>query len=115
MDLSLLAARALVVKPGDRMLLVFDRSLSMQQVDEVEAALRERFPDVTFAFVDNVREVVVEATCQQHPPEALWPPADHHHECERERGHPSLVHRCTCGVQWWPAHDDEADTTRDGA
>jgi hypothetical protein len=46
---------------------------------------------------DAARELGI--TCQDDPG-ALWPPADHFHECARERGHRSRTHRCQCGMEW---------------
>jgi hypothetical protein len=46
-------------------------------------------------------------TCQDEAEWLLGPrpsPSSHFHECIRERGHLSSVHRCQCGMSWRPGN-----------
>jgi hypothetical protein len=59
-------------------------------------------------------------TCQDEAEWLLGPrpsPSSHFHECIRERGHPSTVHRCQCGMSWRPGNQrsDGVQPTEDAA
>lgn len=108
MDLRIEVAEAIVLKPGDRALLLLKDGYgwTRQMADDAMDQLNERFPDVTFALVAGAERVVVEATCQDNgEPLFVGALGSHLHECERERGHRSRVHRCKCGTEWWITDD----------
>jgi hypothetical protein len=58
------------------------------------------------AEVDAV--IVYDSACQQNlGPDTLGAfTSTHLHECIREQGHRSRVHRCVCGTDWYDADDD---------
>jgi hypothetical protein len=60
-DLKIEVAEALIVKPGDRVLLLLKEhsGWSMETVDMAQALLKERFPDVTFAFISDIDSAVL--------------------------------------------------------
>ena len=60
MDLKIEVADALVMKPGDRVLLLVSDRWTREFVAEASYVLRERFPDVTFAFVSGVDKAIIE-------------------------------------------------------
>jgi hypothetical protein len=57
-ELKIEVAEALILKPGDRVLLLVQRNWTNQFVDQARSVLGERFPDVTFAFVSGVERAV---------------------------------------------------------
>jgi hypothetical protein len=60
-ELKIEVAEALIVKPGDHVLLLLKEhsGWTMETVDRANALLKERFPDVTFAFVSDIEKAVV--------------------------------------------------------
>jgi uncharacterized protein YmfQ (DUF2313 family) len=60
-ELKIEVAEALIVKPGDRVLLLLKEhsGWSMETVERANALLKERFPDTTFAFVSDIEKAVV--------------------------------------------------------
>jgi hypothetical protein len=60
-ELKIEVAEALIVKPGDRVLLLLREhsGWSMETVDMAQALLKERFPDVTFAFISDIDSAVL--------------------------------------------------------
>jgi 3-oxoacyl-(acyl-carrier-protein) synthase len=55
-------------------------------------------------------------TCQENAePIRLGVFVDTHlHECAREQGHRSAVHRCACNTEWWEAEQYVSADTREG-
>jgi hypothetical protein len=55
-------------------------------------------------------------TCQENAaPERFGVFVDTHlHECAREQGHRSAVHRCACNTEWWEAEQYVSAGTREG-
>lgn len=108
-ELKIEVAEALVIKPGDRVLLLADSGYDWTNeiINLAQTHLRERFPDTEFAFITGVGEVVLERqTCQDNPEQAFASDT-HLHECGRELGHRSRVHRCACGCEWWQPAAEE--------
>jgi hypothetical protein len=62
------------------------------------------------------READVLRTCQENSePTRLGVFVDTHlHECVREQGHRSAVHRCACNTEWWEAEQYVSAGTREG-
>lgn len=54
------ALAALVVRPGDRVLLEVDAGFSLSQIDHVRETLTERFPGVEFTFLAGVHVSAIE-------------------------------------------------------
>jgi hypothetical protein len=54
-------------------------------------------------------------TCQENAePTRLGVFVDTHlHECAREQGHRSAVHRCACNTEWWEAEQYVSAGTRE--
>lgn len=61
-DMKIEIAEALFVKPGDRVLLLVkdDRAWTQETVAHAQQVLKERFPDVTFAFCSGVDQAIIE-------------------------------------------------------
>jgi hypothetical protein len=60
-DLNIKLAEALVINPGDRVLLLLrDDGWTEGNVNAAKSFLEERFPDVTFGFISHVEGAVVE-------------------------------------------------------
>lgn len=59
-ELKIEVAEALVLKPGDRVLLLVGANWPMEYVDRAQSVLKERFPDVAFAFASGVDQAVIE-------------------------------------------------------
>lgn len=58
-ELEIRVADALVLKPGDQVLLTMSRPMSMAEADEARHRLGQIFPDVKFAFASGVQSVTV--------------------------------------------------------
>jgi hypothetical protein len=67
-ELKIEVAEALILKPGDRVLLLLRDGYhwTREFVDQANRVLGERFPDVTFGFVDGVERAVIERD-EDHP------------------------------------------------
>lgn len=53
------ATGAVRLKPGDRVLLTFDRMPSMAELDRIVKPISEKFPDVEFVFVAGASALVI--------------------------------------------------------
>lgn len=49
-----LLAAAVIVKPGDTLIIGFTGRLEAERVDQMVAALKERLPDIKFCLIDQV-------------------------------------------------------------
>jgi hypothetical protein len=115
-DIKIEVADALIVKPGDRVLLLLDdhHSWTEASVEQAQRVMKKRFPDTVFTLVTGVQSAVVERTCQVNASPEMTSTylGTHLHECARESDHRSKVHRCACGTEWWTVDrvgDDRGD------
>ena len=60
-DVHLIVAPALVIDPGDRVLITLKGKTSQEDADDIEARLQDAFPDATFVVVRGVDQVAVES------------------------------------------------------
>lgn len=58
-EMEIRVADALVLKPGDRVLLMTTRLMSRMEMDEARGRLAGLFPGVTFAFGSGIESAAV--------------------------------------------------------